>query len=49
LQCLTPFATTDNVVWIFPAGPRKTISQHTDFDQTDAPLHAPAAVVGQPG
>ncbi len=33
--CHTPFATTDNVVWIFPAGPRKTISQHTDFDQTD--------------
>ena len=33
--CHSPFATTDNVVWIFPAGPRKSISQHTDFDQTD--------------
>src|SRR4029077_6121426 len=33
--CHTPFATTDNVVWIFPAGPRRTIPQHTDFDQTD--------------
>jgi cytochrome c peroxidase len=26
---------TDNVVWIFAAGPRRTIPQHTDFDQTD--------------
>ena len=25
----------DNVVWIFPSGPRRTIPQHTDFDQTD--------------
>ena len=33
--CHSPFATTDNVVWIFPAGPRKSISQHTDFDQSD--------------
>src|SRR5439155_5350060 len=33
--CHTPFATTDNVVWIFPPGPRRTIAQHTDFDQTD--------------
>ena len=33
--CHSPFATTDNVVWIFPAGPRKSISQHTDFDQAD--------------
>jgi YVTN family beta-propeller protein len=33
--CHTPFATTDNVVWIFPAGPRRTIPQHTDFDQSD--------------
>ena len=32
--CHTPLAMSDNVVWIFPAGPR-TISQHTDFDQTD--------------
>jgi YVTN family beta-propeller protein len=30
-----PFGLTDNVVWIFPDGPRRTISQHTDFDQTD--------------
>lgn len=34
--CHTPFATTDNVVWIFPAGPRRTIPQHTDFDQSVA-------------
>ena len=33
--CHSPFATTDNVVWIFPAGPRKSIPQHTDFDHTD--------------
>jgi mono/diheme cytochrome c family protein len=33
--CHTPFATTDNVVWIFPAGPRRSIPQHTDFDQSD--------------
>jgi mono/diheme cytochrome c family protein len=33
--CHTPFATSDNVVWIFAAGPRRTIPQHTDFDQTD--------------
>jgi mono/diheme cytochrome c family protein len=26
-----PFGLTDNVVWIFAAGPRRTISQHTDF------------------
>jgi uncharacterized protein (TIGR03437 family) len=30
-----PFGLTDNVVWIFPSGPKRTISQHTDFDQTD--------------
>jgi len=30
-----PFGLSDNVVWIFGAGPRRTISQHTDFDQTD--------------
>lgn len=30
-----PSGLTDNVVWIFAAGPRRTISQHTDFDQTD--------------
>lgn len=26
-----PFGLTDNVVWIFGAGPRRTLSQHTDF------------------
>jgi mono/diheme cytochrome c family protein len=26
-----PFGLSDNVVWIFGAGPRRTISQHTDF------------------
>jgi uncharacterized protein (TIGR03437 family) len=31
-----PFGLSDNVVWIFPSGPKRTISQHTDFDQTDA-------------
>jgi hypothetical protein len=30
-----PFGLTDNVVWIFPSGPKRTIPQHTDFDQTD--------------
>ncbi len=30
-----PHGLTDNVVWIFPSGPKRTISQHTDFDQTD--------------
>jgi YVTN family beta-propeller protein len=30
-----PFGLTDNVVWIFGAGPRRTIPQHTDFDKTD--------------
>jgi len=27
-----PNGLTDNVVWIFPAGPRRTLSQHADFD-----------------
>ena len=31
-----PFGLSDNVVWIFPSGPKRTIPQHTDFDQTDA-------------
>jgi YVTN family beta-propeller protein len=31
-----PFGLSDNVTWIFPSGPRRTISQHTDFDQTVA-------------
>ena len=30
-----PNGLSDNVVWIFPSGPKRTISQHTDFDQTD--------------
>jgi uncharacterized protein (TIGR03437 family) len=30
-----PFGLSDNVVWIFPSGPKRTIPQHTDFDQTD--------------
>jgi YVTN family beta-propeller protein len=33
-----PFALSDEVVWIFPAGPRRTIPQHADFDPVD-PLH----------
>ena len=40
---------TDNVVWIFPAGPRRTIPQHTDFDQTDPTRcdHAAVELVGR--
>jgi YVTN family beta-propeller protein len=30
-----PNGLSDNVVWIFASGPRRTIPQHTDFDQTD--------------
>jgi len=30
-----PFGLSDDVVWIFPSGPKRTIPQHTDFDQTD--------------
>jgi len=30
-----PNGLTDNVVWIFPAGPRRTIPQHADFDPSD--------------
>lgn len=30
-----PFGLSDNVVWIFPSGPKRTIPQHTDFDRTD--------------
>ncbi|MGJ5819544.1 beta-propeller fold lactonase family protein [Paludibaculum fermentans] len=30
-----PFGHSDNVVWIFPSGPKRTIPQHTDFDLTD--------------
>lgn len=34
--CHTPAGLSDNVVWIFGPGPRRTIPQHTDFDQTVA-------------
>ncbi len=34
-SCHSPFGLSDNVVWIFAAGPRRTIPQHTDFDLTD--------------
>ncbi len=34
--CHSPWGTSDNVVWIFGPGPRRTIPQHTDFDQTVA-------------
>jgi hypothetical protein len=30
-----PFGLSDNVVWIFADGPRRTIPQHTDFDLSD--------------
>lgn len=30
-----PNGLSDNVVWIFASGPRRTISQHTDFDIND--------------
>lgn len=33
--CHTPFGLSDNVVWIFPPGPRRTLPQHADFDPTD--------------
>ena len=33
--CHTPFGLSDNVVWIFAAGPRRTIPQHADFDPSD--------------
>ena len=35
-----PFGLADNVVWIFPAGPRRTISQHADFDPGDPARNA---------
>jgi YVTN family beta-propeller protein len=34
-SCHTPRGLTDNVVWIFGSGPKRTISQHTDFDLSD--------------
>jgi YVTN family beta-propeller protein len=30
-----PNGLSDNVVWIFPPGPRRTIPQHADFDASD--------------
>ena len=33
--CHTPFGLSDNVVWIFATGPRRTVPQHTDFDPID--------------
>lgn len=30
-----PFGLTDNVVWIFASGPRRTIPLHMDFDPSD--------------
>lgn len=30
-----PDGLTDNVVWIFAAGPRRTVSQHQDYDPDD--------------
>jgi YVTN family beta-propeller protein len=30
-----PFGLSDDVVWIFPSGPKRTIPQHTDFDPAD--------------
>ena len=38
---------SDNVVWIFPSGPRRTIPQHTDFDRTTPRRPAGAELVGQ--
>ena len=35
-----PFGLSDQVVWIFPAGPRRTIPQHADFDPTDPTRNA---------
>lgn len=34
--CHTPAGLSDNVVWIFGSGPRRTLPQHTDFDQSVA-------------
>jgi uncharacterized protein (TIGR03437 family) len=32
-----PFGLSDNVVWIFAAGPRRTVPQHADFAPGDPP------------
>lgn len=34
--CHTPAGLSDNVVWIFGSGPKRTLPQHTDFDQSVA-------------
>jgi len=34
--CHTPAGLSDNVVWIFGPGPRRTLPQHADFDPTVA-------------
>lgn len=31
-----PFGTTDNVTWVFPAGPRQTVDTSTTFDKNGA-------------
>ena len=37
--CHGPAGLSDNVVWIFGSGPRRTIAQHSDFDPTVADRH----------
>jgi YVTN family beta-propeller protein len=44
--CHTPFGLSDNVVWIFASGPRRTIPQHADFDQTVAARNVQRALNG---
>jgi len=39
-----PFGLSDNVVWIFASGPRRTIPQHTDFDLKDPNRQAQRAL-----
>lgn len=34
--CHTPAGLSDNVVWIFGSGPKRTLAQHADFDPTVA-------------
>ena len=43
-SCHTPKGLSDNVVWIFPSGPKRTISQHTDFDLSVANRSAQRAL-----
>jgi hypothetical protein len=35
-----PNGLSDDVVWIFPSGPKRTIPQHTDFDPSDPARNA---------